>query len=260
MHNAAFVHLGLDYVYVPLHVKPVNLRAAVAAIRALNLVGVNVTVPHKERILPLLDSVSEAAQRAGAVNTVINRSGHLHGENTDGTGFLRALRDRGVKPRGLQVVVIGAGGVARAVVAALVEGGTRRITIANRTLGRARRLARLFAGGRTALHVVPLRALTDPPTLAGVDIVVNATALGLHGERFPALAYAASPRTCLFYDVLYGVETDFLRNARSHRRPVLDGATMLLHQGAAAFSLWTGRPAPLAVMAKALGLRAPKLN
>ncbi|HVN85622.1 MAG TPA: shikimate dehydrogenase [Candidatus Binatia bacterium] len=255
MHNAAFAHLGVDYIYVPLQVKPDDLRAAVVAIRALNLAGVNVTVPHKERILPLLDSVSEAATRAGAVNTVINRAGHLHGENTDGIGFVRALRDRGVTPRGLRIVVVGAGGAARGVIAALVGSGARRVVIANRTFSRARRLARLFGGRETAINVLPLDALTAESTLADADLVVNATAIGLHGERFPDLAYAASRSTCLFYDLLYGADTDFLRSARRHRRPTLDGATMLLHQGAAAFSLWTGRRPPLSVMAKALGLR-----
>ena len=255
MHNAAFAYLGLDYVYIPLHVKPAELRAAVEAIRALDLVGVNVTVPHKERIVGMLDSVSDAAKRAGAVNTVINRHGRLHGENTDGVGFLQALRDRGIAPRELRVLVIGAGGAARGVVAALVAGGARRVAIANRTPSRARRLVRVFANGPTTLDVVPLKALAEPATLADVDLVVNATAIGLHGESFPALAYAAAPRSCLFYDLLYGIETAFLRRARAHGRPTLDGASMLLHQGAVASALWTGRRPPLAIMAKALGLR-----
>ncbi len=260
MHNAAFAHLKLDYAYVPLLVKPADLESAVAAVRAFNLAGVNVTVPHKERVLPLLDSLSAAAGRAAAVNTIVNRNGHLFGDNTDGPGFLRALRQAGVKTRGRDVLVVGSGGAARGVAVALMGAGARRIVFANRTLARARGLVRdlsALPGGsppRTELAAAPLRALTDPALLAGVDLVVNATAAGLKGEKFPALCYAASRPTCLFYDLLYGRETDFLRRARRSGRRTLDGASMLLYQGAAAFVLWTGRRAPLAIMAEALGI------
>jgi shikimate dehydrogenase len=266
MHNAAFAHLKLDYAYVPLRVNPSDLKAAVAAIRALNLAGVNVTVPHKERVLPLLDSVSEAARCAAAVNTIVNRNGHLFGDNTDGIGFLRALRLGGAKVRGRDVLIVGAGGAARGVAVALVGAGARRIVLANRTLARARRLVGNLmalqgrAPFRTELGAMSLTALADPALVAGVDLVVNATALGLRGETFPALCYAASRPTCLFYDLLYGRETDFLRRARRSGRRTLDGASMLLYQGAAAFSLWTGRRAPLATMAEALGIRGVEVQ
>lgn len=257
MHNAAFAHLGLDYVYVPLHVEPAQLKAAVAGIRAFNLVGVNVTVPHKERILPLLDVVSDSARMAGAVNTIVHRSGRLEGENTDSKGFLRALQDVQVRPRGRRFLLIGAGGAARGVAAALVHAGARSIVIANRTLSRAQRLTRLLAGNGSAVRAADLGVLTRKETVTSVDVIVNATVAGLHDEPFPALAYGASHPRCLFYDLLYGRTTDFLRRARAAGRPTLDGTSMLLYQGAAAFSLWTRRPAPLAVMADALGLNWP---
>jgi len=149
MHNAAFSVLGLDYVYVPFLVAPGDLEAAVRAIRALNLAGVNVTVPHKEKILPLLDGLTPEAAAAGAVNTIVPAQGKLIGDNTDGAGFLRALKlSAGFAPEGKRVLVLGAGGAARAVSAALARAGAAEIWIAARNDARAAALARaLFAVG-----------------------------------------------------------------------------------------------------------------
>ena len=252
MHNAAFQALNLDFVYVPFHVPPAQLRAAVAGVRALGIAGINVTVPHKERVMRFLDSVSETGQRAGAVNTIVQRDGRLHGENTDVTGFLRALDEAKFRMRGARVLLIGAGGSARAVLTALEEGHAAAVTIANRTVRRAQQLVRRCGPAEMQLAVTGLTSLEDAALLASVDLVVNATSVGLRGERFFPLAYAATPRHCLFFDLLYGRATDFLKAAgRAHRRTV-DGTGMLLHQGAAAFTLWTGRRAPLVVMRRAL--------
>jgi shikimate dehydrogenase len=252
MHNAAFRALKLDFAYLAFEVHPAQVRQALDGIRALGIAGVNVTVPHKERVIKWLDAISPTARRAGAVNTIVNRNGRLRGENTDVTGFLRALQEVQFPIRGCRALVVGAGGVARAVLTALADGKAAEVTLANRTVGRARRLARTCHA--PALHTLaaPLAALRDRQLLAAVDLVVNATALGLHGERFVPLAYDATPLSCLFVDLIYGRRTDFLGQAARRRRRTVDGSGMLVHQGAAAFTLWTGRAAPLAVMRAAL--------
>lgn len=252
MHNAAFRALGLDYVYVPFGVPVSQLAGAIAGVRALGIVGVNVTVPLKEEVMPLLDSVSPTAKRVGAVNTVVNRKGRLRGENTDVAGFLGALQEQRLETAGIRALVVGGGGVARAVVAALAEAGAGAVTIANRTVRRAHRLADEFRTAAMSTVPIDLPTLKDGELLESVDLVVNATSVGLHGGAFFPLAYAKTPPACLFVDLIYGRRTAFLaRAARAHRH-TLDGSTMLLHQGAAAFTLWTGRVAPLATMRAAL--------
>jgi shikimate dehydrogenase len=254
MQNAAFRARHLPYIYVPLLVHPPDLRKAVQAIRAYNLVGVNVTVPHKERIVRYLDALSAEANLCGAVNTVVNREGMLFGDNTDGRGFLVSLQERGFSPHRREVVIVGAGGSTRAVLVSLIRAGSERITIANRTLAKAQSLVRAYrALGKTQLEAVSLDTLQDPLLLKNATLVINCTSVGLRGEPFLPLTFSATPRSCLFYDLLYRPElTSFLQQARTARRPGVDGRRMLLHQGALAFSLWTRQPAPLEVMARAL--------
>lgn len=248
MHNAAFAALGLDLRYVPFRVRPTDLAAATRAIRALDLLGVNVTVPHKEKILRHLDSLSDLAATVGAVNTVINRNGHLHGDNTDVFGFVQSLRSRRLRLRGKRVIVIGAGGAARAVLYGLGQLGVGEVLLANRTPSRARRLIDQMGDAAPPVRVAPLAELARGDTFDGVALVVNATSLGWGGEPFPLLAIAASTERCLFYDTAYGRRTEFLRIAQSERRPHADGGDMLIHQGARALTLWTGRRAPLHAM------------
>lgn len=254
MHNSAFRALGLPYIYIPFSVSPSALGKATSSIRALNLVGVNVTVPHKEKILRYLDELSPAASLYRAVNTVINRQGRLYGENTDGQGFLRSLAERNRSVRDREVVLIGAGGAARAVLVALIQAGSAQITITNRTSAHAKKLIRAYQSlGTTRLVSASLGALQDPILMKRVALVVNSIPLGLHNDTFPALDYGATPRGCLFYDLVYGPQpTTFLQRAHHAQRPTLDGRRMLLHQGALAFELWTGHPAPLRVMSSAL--------
>lgn len=252
MHNAAFAALGIDAAYVAFHVRPSELQAAVRGLRALGVVGFNVTVPHKEKIVRLLDAVGGAARRTGAVNTVIPCDGGLRGENTDVVGFERALDEAGVPLAGARVVLIGAGGAARAALEAFTRGGVARVTIVNRTLARARRLRRDFPAAATTVEVAGLAALEDEALLADASLVVNSSSLGLGGEPFAPVAFAATGRGCAFFDMIPKRETPFLAGARRARRRATDGSGMLLHQGAAAFELWTGQPAPVAVMRKAL--------
>ena len=255
MHNAAFRALGLDYVYVPFRPSGKSLRAAVEAIRALRLVGVNVTVPFKEDVMRWLDRVSDTARAAGAVNTIVRQDGKLSGDNTDVPGFAAALAHGGFKIRAKRALVIGAGGGARGVVHALLDGGAADVVIANRTLKRAVALTKAFAKSRSRLHAVPLDLIEDFDFLESCQLVVNCTSVGLDGREFLDYDVAATPASCVHFDLAYreGL-TPFLELARAAKRPIVDGRHMLLHQGAAAFRLFTGKKAPLEVMARAIGL------
>jgi len=252
MQNAAFAAAGLPHLYLRYRVAPAALATALAEARALGMGGLNLTVPLKETAIPLVDRLTEAAESAGAVNTIVfRRDGRLIGDNTDGAGFLRALA--GVRLRGARVVLIGAGGSARAVATALGRAGCATLTIANRTPARAERLATLVrSGSPVETAVVPLSALAARDVLAGVRLVVNATPLGLAGPRL-RVRHATTPPECLFVDLVYARRpTPFLAAAARAGRATLDGSLMLLHQGALAFEAWTGRPAPRAAMARAL--------
>lgn len=253
MHNAAFARTGLPHLYLRFRVRPPELRRALRDARALGMAGLNLTVPLKETVLPLLDRLTPEADRIGAANTLVFRDGgaRIVGDNTDGRGFLGAIAGR-VRLRGAAVTLIGAGGSARAVGVALAGAGCERIVVANRTLRRGEALAdRLTALGAKA-SAVRLGALRTAAALDGVALVVNATSLGLSAARLP-VRHAATPRDCLFVDLVYGPRpTPFLSAARRAGRPTLDGGWMLLHQGALAFETWTGRPAPRATMAAAL--------
>ena len=254
MQNAAFQACNLPYVYVPYLVRPSELSRAVQGIRALNLAGINVTVPHKEHIVRYLDSLSEEAKLCGAVNTIVNRGGHLFGDNTDGRGFLQSLQGYELSPKQGEVILIGAGGSARAVLVSLLRAGYGPITIVNRTVANAKSLVRSYRDlGKIEVSALPLDTLQNSQLLKRASLVINSTSVGLHGEDFFPLAYKATLRRCLFYDLLYRPEpTSFLRGARKAHRTILDGREMLLHQGALAFQLWTGITAPLSVMKRAL--------
>lgn len=252
MHNAAFRALGLDLAYVALRVSPESLRAAIGGVRALGFAGLNVTVPHKQAIVPLLDRVTPRARAIGAVNTVVRRGRALEGDNTDAEGFLRSLSRLRFRARGRSVVILGAGGSARAVVWALAGAGAARIRILNRTPRRALSVAAL-ARGRATVEVGPLESAAEPAVVEGADLVVNCTSLGLDGRSAPSVAVEATPERCLFYDLVYGAaQTPFVRAARRRRRRAVDGKSMLVEQAAAAFRLWTGRRAPIETMSAAL--------
>lgn len=260
LHNAAFVAAGLDYTYVPFEVNSRSLAAAVEAVRALGLAGVNVTIPHKEAVLPLLDGLSGEAELTGAVNTIINRSGYLYGDNTDGKGYLRALKEAGFDPAGKTVLFLGAGGAARAVAVQLALAGAGKLVFANRTTARASDLSRVVAektGARVELVSWPDRAgdLMPVRVLAEADLVVQATLLGMSpnvGETVP-LSFEAFRPGQVASDLVYNpVETLFLKKAVQAGAAAVSGLGMLLHQGALAFELWTGVPAPLEAMREAL--------
>jgi shikimate dehydrogenase len=262
MHNAAYAALGLERAYIAFHVTPERLRDVLRAIPALGLLGVNLTVPHKERALRLMTHLSDEARTLGAINCVVNRAGALYGDNTDARGLELDLRLLGVTLADRVAIVIGAGGAAAAAVLACIRLGARRIVVCNRTVARANRLARRFAGyiagrgggrPREIIEARGLDALLKPALLADAGLVVNATPMGLKTGGFAPLAYDASPATTVFYDMVYAREpTPFIHPARALGRPAHDGAGMLLGQGELAFELFNGVKPPPGVMRAAL--------
>ncbi len=253
--QAAFDYYSLPVTYVLWETPPNQLEQAVARLRLPECLGANVTIPHKEAVIPLLDELDEQAAEIGAVNTILNRAGTLTGYNTDASGFLQALeRDGGFEPFDKSVVIIGAGGVARAAAVALLRGGVARLTVCNRHLGRAEALVGFLAGKgfQAALSACSQERRTLPKALETCDLIVNATSVGMnHGSaphRSP-LPAVLIPENVLVFDLVYNpLVTTLLRDAAARGARTLNGLAMLVYQGAAAFEIWTGKQAPLGLM------------
>lgn len=254
MHNAALQALGIDGIYVPFHVTPEQLTAAVAGVRALQIAGLSVTVPHKERIIPLLDDIDPAAQRIGAVNTVVNRQGRLIGYNTDAPGFLCALCDTlDFFPRQKNIIMIGAGGAARAALVALAQEGAETIVVANRSLDRAVTLTENYRKTFPDCQLVATELYGDSidTFLSRADLLVNTSAIGLQGESFPPSHLAALNPAAAIFDMVYTrttTSTPLVIQGKYAGHRVADGRSMLLAQGKEAFALWTGASPPAGVM------------
>ena len=244
MHNAAFRALGVNAVYEARRVTSAELGAVVQELHREPFLGANVTIPHKEAVLGLVDEYSDGVERIGAANTLVRHGARVGAENTDAAGFRVALAESGVDPRDRRVLILGAGGAARAVAWVLVELHQARVEIAARQLGRAERVAAGVGVGRAA-------ARGWPRDLDGYDIVVNATPLGLQGED--PLADVTLRRNLLVVDLVpIAGETPLVRRAKAAGCVTIDGLPMLLHQAAASFAIWTGREAPLEAMRAAL--------
>ncbi len=253
MHQAAFDDQGIDAAYELWDRAPIALPDAIGEIRGDDFLGANVTIPHKERVVPLVDKLTEEAQVTGAVNTITREGHRLVGHNTDVPGFkvaLDKLVGRQKMPR--YAIVLGAGGGARAVVYGLIREGFQRVIIFNRHLHRAEGLVKHF--GRSASHMelraMPWHESIIEAELAKSKVLVNATSIGLATDVSPIPAEIL-PAELLVLDLIYK-HTRLLQDAEAAGATVSDGELMLLHQGAAAFTLWTGRPAPVDVMQKAL--------
>ena len=254
IHNAAFAAADLDWVYVGLPVPAGRGAAAVEGMRALGIEGLSVTMPHKAEVLAALDEVSEDAAALAAVNCIIRRGDTLRGENTDGDGFLAGLRsDFDFDPDGRTCVVLGAGGAARAVVLALARAGAASVQVVNRTASSAA-VAAALAG--TAGSVA------EPEAVAGADLVVNATSVGMHRPSGPA---DTSELPCdveqlgtgqVVADLVYHpLRTALVAEAERRGARASNGVSMLVHQAARAFELWTGETAPVAAMRAAVDAR-----
>jgi len=254
MQEAAFVELGLNWRYLTVEVLPEDLAAAMNGVRAFNMRGVNLTIPHKVAVLPLLDEVRPAAALMGAVNTVVRVGDRLVGENTDGKGFMMALtQDAGVDPKGKRVALLGAGGAARAIAVELALAGAARLTVVNRSPARGHDLADLL-NSRTPAEA-EFAAWSGTYTIpAGTDILVNATSVGLapKADARPDISYESIARGLVVCDVIPAPTSPFLAEAASRGARTVDGLGMLVYQGAIGFKLWTGLDAPVKVMHAAL--------
>jgi shikimate dehydrogenase len=244
LHGHWLERYRIDGAYVPLAVRPEDLELAFKALPRLGFLGWNVTIPHKERACALVDRRDEAAERMGAVNTVlVHPDGTLEGRNTDGQGFLASLLAAapGFRTTAGPALLLGAGGAARAVGWVLLEAGTPLLRLANRTAERAERLARELAAafpGRVATTAWP----TPAEALADLALLVNATSLGMKGQPPLPIDLAPLPPTTLVADLVYvPLETPLLAAARARGNPVVDGLGMLLHQAVPGFRHWGGR-------------------
>ncbi|MBA7469472.1 Shikimate dehydrogenase (NADP(+)) [subsurface metagenome] len=250
MHNAAFKNEGVDYVYLPFRVKKEELGKAIEGMRALNIRGLNITIPHKVAVIQFLDELDPLADKIGAVNTIVNNDGVLTGYNTDATGFLQALLERGIEPRGKSVVILGAGGASRAISFILAERGSS-LVILNRTWDKAKvcadRISEIFQSEATALK---LNRENLAAALSQADILVNATSVGMSPNinETPVTSNLLKPSLVVF-DIVYNpIKTRLQREAEAAGATVISGLDMLVWQGALAFEKWTGLKAPVGVM------------
>jgi shikimate dehydrogenase len=253
LHNAAFRAQSLGYVYLAFPVSPDHLNHAITAIRVLGLAGVNLTVPHKQRAVSLLDRVSPEVALIGAVNTVHNDRGSLVGYNTDSRGFLESLiHDGGFTPRGTRAVLLGAGGAAAAVAHALLQSEVAHLVVANRTVSRAQELAVRLTESRTVPEGIirPVSLVSEQlrEYLRTADLIVNATTLGLHSDDPSPCPTQWLGASALYYDLVYHRRTAFLQEAHRRGLRAVDGLGMLVRQAAASWEIWTGRTAPLELM------------
>lgn len=255
MQEAGFRAAGLDWRYLTVEVAPKDLGAAVAGAKAFGMRGFNLTIPHKVAVIEHLDGLSEEARLIGAVNTVVREGDRLIGENTDGKGFLRGLRqDAGFEPKGARVVVLGAGGAARAVATELLLAGVADLNIVNRSVDRGEAMVadlRKHAGSRARFetwigsHVVSSDA----------DLLINATSIGLYPDvgAMPNVDLSQARADMQVADAVFNPpETRLLAKAKERGLPTLDGLSMLVYQGVIAFELWTGRSPDEVVMKRAL--------
>ena len=264
--QAAFDHLGLDMRYEVWPTPEERLAEVVQGLRAPDRLGANVTIPHKEAVLPLMDETDALARRVGAVNTIVNREGRLHGHNSDVGGFLRALRDDGgFDPTGARVLVAGAGGAARAIVIALAAAGAAAVTVINRTFPRASRLVQELQpqAGATELHALPDVYASWLASAVSCRLLINCTSVGMAGtqeEKGSPVPIDLIPAGALVFDLIYRpLNTPLIIAARKRGARALGGLPMLIYQGADSFRLWTALEPPVEVMfkaaSKALGIK-----
>ena len=250
MHNAALRELGIKGVYGAFQVKRESLKEAIEGIRALNISGVSVTLPHKEAVIPFIDFVDEVAQKIGAVNTILNKEGRLLGYNTDWIGVLRSFEERGINVEGKRVSILGAGGASRAVIFALKKAGAKEICIYNRTFDKAKALAEEFD-----CNAYPWEELSK----AEGDIIIQTTSVGLKSFESP-VPKEIFKNFKVAMDIVYlPLKTKFLQDAEKYCETI-DGLRMLLHQGVEQFKLFTGLNPPVKVMERVLYEEVEKLE
>ena len=252
MEQAAFDAAEIPMEYLTIQVKKGDLKAAMEGLRAMNFTGINITMPHKGEVLRYLEQVSENAQIMGAVNVVYWKDGKLSGENTDGKGFLKSLQDGAVAIKGKKAVLLGAGGAARAIAVDLAGAGIGTITIINGSRKNGEALAEILNTKTKAKgEYIPWEGTARIP--ADTDILVNATPVGFTDDRKPDIDYDGLQAGLTVCDVIPNkAETSFLKEAQARGCRTFNGLQMLVNQGAVAYELWTGKPAPVKVMREAM--------
>lgn len=257
MHNAAFVKLGLNWVYVPFLIQPENLAKSIMCLKALGIVGLNITIPHKEAAMEFLDEFDEDARKIGAVNTVLNTKGKLIGYNTDCYGFTTHLeKDGGFDPRDKKAVLLGAGGAAKALAVGLAKKGVKKITIFDVMKARAQilseKIRREFDCTANYFDAVETTSLFWG--IKEADILLNASPVGMKPHDKLHVPVRSFHEGLFVYDVIYK-DTPLIKAAKKKRLKCLNGSGMLLYQAVKAFEIWTGKKAPVDVMKKAMGKR-----
>lgn len=250
MHNAAFKHLNMDYCYVTFSVRPELLMDAVKAIKALNLVGVNVTVPHKENVISFLDEVSDEALSIGAINTIKNEEGRLIGYNTDGRGFIQSLSENTIHIKDKRILIVGSGGASRAIGYYLLKESSM-IYLFDIDEKKAKLLKDYLSGIRNNVQIVEKKDISNKDFLKNIDIIINATPLGLRPDDPLPIDVSLISERHIVCDLIYK-ETSLLREASRIGCKTMDGLGMLLWQGVYAFEIWTGVMPPVEIMRKAL--------
>ena len=264
MHNAAFDALGLNWRYLPLPVRPGKMEAGVRGLAALGLRGANVTVPHKRAALATVDVIAPSARVLGAVNTIVvdrqeNGDAVIHGHNTDHEGFTGALLHGGFDPLGKCVVVVGAGGAGRAAVYGLLKAGAQEILVYDIAASQAEALVSDLSdasASSTALRALPSSSTALVDAVGGADLLVNATPMGMHPKTETSIwpIGACIPAQLTVFDLVYSPPcTRLLKQAEASGVRAIGGLEMLVRQGALAFELWTGKPAPADIMRAACG-------
>ncbi len=262
-HNAALKTCGIDAQYVAIHVRPDELAPALRALPAAGFLGTNLTIPHKEAALALMDSLDPAAGAIGAVNTVCVEDGKLSGFNTDGPGFVRAIREEfSVDVRDLRILLFGAGGAGRAIAFQCAIEGCERLILVNRSVEKAHALAAELApyfhtdrliGPADRLQAIPHDLAAIRPRIDSVDLVVNATSIGMKRTDAALVPQAFLTPNLMVYDTVYANgKSRLVEDAESAGARAANGLSMLLHQGALSFEIWFNRAAPLDVMRAAL--------
>ncbi len=253
MQNAAFSAAGVDAVFLAFKVPAGYAEKAIGGMRALDIRGLNVTMPQKEAVIPFLDEMDETARILDSVNTILNDKGKLRGFSTDGAGAHRALEDAGVRLQGKKLVLLGAGGAAKAIAYTLAK-EVSELTILNRTPAKTDKIAEAISKKfRKKVTVAPLKPEAVEKSLYSADILINATSVGMHSREPESLVKRAWLKPDLtVLDIVYNpVETRLAKDAKKAGAKVVSGVEMLLNQGAASFEIWTGKQAQVAVMRQA---------
>ena len=252
--NAGFNALKLNFVYLPFLVIPEKLSSAIEAIKTLNFVGINLTIPHKEKVISFLDKVSEEAKKVGSVNTILNKRGKLYGFTTDGEGFIRSLQEEGkFRVKGKNIFLIGTGGVGRTIAFSLLGKGCKKLFLTNRTKKRAemllKELKRKF--GKERIGLADFEERNSFQFLNTIDLLINATSSGMKSKDSPLIKVKKLPSQLFVYDVIYNRKTALIELSKKSRVGHLDGLSMLIFQGALSFEIWTGKKASTKIMKEA---------